>query len=148
MCSLFFRLLLQAAKDLKLSRRFIWLGSDSWANNDYVVGDGLESVASGAITIQIRSLPLDGFTQYVKSLTLAKHDPIPDDWFEEFYQDIHRCRILRSVVQRNYNRLCTGNEKMTDSMLPRDPFIFHTILAVDMIALGLNNIKKVTFNKL
>lgn len=136
------RLLLQAAKDLKLSRRFVWLGSDTWANSEYVVSDGLQEVAAGAITIQIRSMVLNGFIQYVKSLTLANHAPIPDDWFEEFYQNVHKCRILRSVVQSNYNTLCTGNEKLTDSMLPNDPFVFHMILAVDMIALGLNNIKK------
>ncbi|XP_052832771.1 uncharacterized protein LOC106868777 [Octopus bimaculoides] len=136
------RLLLQAAKDLDLVNRFVWIGSDTWGNNMYVVSNGLQETAAGAITIQIRSKVLNGFLEYVKQLTLEKHDGIPDDWFFDFYQDIHKCRLLFTDRAKNYDRICTKNEVITDDKIQQDAFIFHTVLAVEMIAIGLNNIKE------
>ncbi|CAI9740511.1 Metabotropic glutamate receptor 3 [Octopus vulgaris] len=136
------RLLLQAAKDLDLVNRFVWIGSDTWGSNMYVVGNGLQETAAGAITIQIRSKVLKGFMEYMKQLTLEKHDGIPDDWFYDFYQDIHKCRLLFTDRAKNYDRICTRNETITDDKIQQDAFIFHTVLAVEMIAIGLNNIKE------
>lgn len=135
------RLLLQAAKEQGLTYRFIWLGSDTWANSDYIVQDH-EDVAAGAITIQIRSETIERFRTFVKSLTFENRLGMPQDWFEELYQSLHQCRILNSIIIKPYTKFCTGNEKITDDMIPTDPYVLHTIISVFMMAQGLSRIEE------
>lgn len=135
------RLLLQATTEKGLNHRFIWIGSDTWANNNQVT-DGYEETAAGALTIQIRSEFSKGFRNFMKSLNFTNRKGIPDDWFEEIYQTVHQCRILTSVVQKTYTNICTGNEVFTDAMIPNDPFVLHTIIGVYQIAHGLNEIEE------
>lgn len=134
------RLLLQATTEKGLNHRFIWIGSDTWANNNQIT-DGYEETAAGAITIQIKSEFSNGYKEFVKSLNYTNRKGIPDDWFEEIYQTVHECRILSSVVQKTYNTICSGTEQFTDDMIPNDPFVLHTIIAVYQIANGLNDIQ-------
>jgi len=135
------RLLLQATTEKGLNHRFIWIGSDTWANNDQIT-EGYEETAAGALTIQIKSEFSNGFKDFVKSLNFTNRKGIPDDWFEEFYQTVHQCRILSSVVQKTYTTICTGDELFTDDMIPNDPFVLHTIIGVYQIANGLNGIQQ------
>ncbi|KAK6192475.1 hypothetical protein SNE40_003935 [Patella caerulea] len=134
------RLLLQATKQKGLTGRFIWLASDYWANSMEIV-EGYEEEAVGAITIKIRSEMVASFTNYVMSLSLTNRQGIPDDWFEEFYQRIHKCRLLTSKVRKEYPSVCNGDEKITNAMITQDPFVLHTIIAVYQIAESLNNIE-------
>ncbi|GAB1608013.1 Metabotropic glutamate receptor 3, partial [Argonauta hians] len=136
------RLLLEATKDLNLVNRFVWVGSDTWGSKNFVVSNGLQEPAAGAITMQIHSHSLEGFKNYMKGLTLENHDGIPDDWFYEFYQHIHQCRLLFMKSAKNYDRICSKDEKFTDDKMQEDPFLFHTVLAVEMIAIGINNIEQ------
>lgn len=101
------RLLLQATRDRALTHRFIWVGSDTWANSNFVV-DGLEDAAAGAITIQIRSEVVEGFRNYIKSLSFTNRLNLPRDWFDDLYQTLHQCRILNSDVQKDFNAICSG----------------------------------------
>ncbi|XP_052073187.1 uncharacterized protein LOC127711238 isoform X3 [Mytilus californianus] len=141
------RLLLQAATERQLTNRFIWLGSDTWANSETIVKD-YEYTAAGAITIQINSHEIENFKTYLKSLTLRDHKGIPDDWFEEIYQKLHQCRILNSAVSQSYSSICTGDEKITDDMVPQDPYVLHTIISVFMVAQGLSRIDECTSSSL
>lgn len=141
------RLLLQAATEKQLTSRFIWLGSDTWANSESIVKD-YEYTAAGAITVQINSQEIEKFKTYLKSLTLEDHKGIPDDWFEEIFQKLHQCRILNSVVSQNYPRICTGDEQITDDMVPQDPYVLHTIISVFIVAQGLSRIEQCTSSSL
>lgn len=134
------RLLLQAAKQRNLIRRFVWLGSDYWADSLAVV-KGLEDVASGAITIQFRSENVPSFRDYIKSLSLADHKGIPDDWFEEYYQTIHECRLITAKSPMIFPSICNDDEVITDDMIPQDPYVLNTIIATFIIAQGLNDIQ-------
>lgn len=134
------QLLLQATTEKGLNHRFIWIGSDTWANN-YFVTRGYEETAAGAITIQIRSEFSKGFRDFVKSITFSDRKGIPDDWFEELYQTVHECRILSSEIQKTYTRICTGDEVFTDDMIPQDPYVLHTIISVFQIANGLSDVE-------
>ena len=132
-------LLLQATTEKGLNHRFIWIGSDTWADNDLLTRDYQET-ASGAITLQIQSAFSRKFREFMKSVTFTDRKGVPDDWFEEMYQTMHQCRILDSVVKMSYTRICTGNETIEDYMIPQDPFVLHTIISVFQYAYGLSNI--------
>lgn len=131
--------LLQATSDKGLKNRFLWVGSDTWANNEALTKD-LEEPALGAITIQIRSEYSQEFRDFVKTITFTDRKGIPNDWFEEMYQTVHQCRILSSPVKKTFTRICTEDEKFTDGMIPNDPTVLHTIISVYEIAYGLNNV--------
>ena len=133
-------LLLQATTEKGLNHRFLWIGSDTWANN-YLLTRNYEETAAGAITIQIRSEYSNAFRDYMKSLTFNNRKGIPNDWFEEIYQTVHQCRILGSVIQKTYTNICTGSEVFTDDMITQDPYVLHTIMAVYQIANGLNQLE-------
>lgn len=134
------RLLLQATSEKGLNQRFIWFGSDTWANDMSVV-KGYEDVAQGALTIQIKSEVINSFKEFLKTLTFQNRHGLPTDWFEDIYQTMHQCRILTSAVRKTYTNICSGNEKITDAMIPQDPYVLHTIISVFMIAQGLNRIE-------
>ncbi|KAL4223423.1 hypothetical protein ACF0H5_016893 [Mactra antiquata] len=134
------RQLLQATTEKGLNHRFIWIGSDTWANNDALTKD-YEETAAGAVTIQIRSEYSLGFRDFVKNITFNDRKGIPNDWFEEIYQTVHQCRILSSQIRTTFTRICTGDERFTDDMIPSDPFVLHTIMAVYQIAHGLSDVE-------
>ena len=132
--------LLQATTEKGLNHRFVWIGSDTWADN-YLLTNKYEETASGAITIQIQSAFSQRFRNFMKSITLQDRKGVPNDWFEELYQTIHQCRILDSVIRKTYTRICTGEEKFTDDMIPQDPFVLHTIISVLTYAQGLSEVE-------
>ena len=39
-----------------------------------------------------------GFRHYVSTLTVGQHGNIPDDWFDEFWQRLHKCRLENATV--------------------------------------------------
>ena len=136
------RMLLLAAKELNLKDRFIWIGSDTWADNMDII-KGVEDVARGAITIQIRSEEVASFKQYVKELNLLNRKGIPDDWFEEFWQHMHSCRLHNSsIAQTQYSRVCNGYEIITDDKIRQDTYVLYTIISTYMVAQGINNIRE------
>ena len=132
-------LILQATTEKGLNHRFLWIGSDTWADNSLLTKDYQET-ADGAITIQIQSAFSKKFREFMKSVTFNDRKGLPDDWFEELYQTLHQCRILSSVIKKSYTRICTGDETLTDDMIPQDPFVLHTIMSVFQYAYGLSNI--------
>ncbi|XP_064620108.1 uncharacterized protein LOC135483288 isoform X2 [Lineus longissimus] len=133
------RKILQATKDLNLIGRFIWLGSESWAT-DANIPRGLEDVARGAITLEIRSEPVPGFVKWMKEITIKNTKNIPIDWLQEYLQHMFKCRIESSiVVQTQYARMCTDNERILDFMIEPDPAILHTIISAYVVAWGLSS---------
>ena len=133
------RLILEAAHQLQLVGRFTWIGGDDWANRESVT-KGLEDVARGAITIQLRSEPVPGFRKWVKELTLTNRKGIPDDWFEEYWQHTHKCRLTNSIVrQTQYARQCDQDEKIVENQVMDDPVILHNIIATYVTAWGLSS---------
>ncbi|XP_074641004.1 uncharacterized protein LOC141898799 [Tubulanus polymorphus] len=134
------RLILQACRELNLFGRFVWIGSDSWST-DYNIIRGLEEIARGAITLQVHSHVVNGFISWLRELTFTNRKGIPTDWFEEYWQHIHKCRLENSiVVQRQYNRACTRNESMKNVSIGEDPRTLRLIIATFMAAKGVTNI--------
>ena len=134
------RLVLQATKNRGQTERFLWIGTSAWGlNNNEAVTD-LEQQASGAIVLQPQSAFVEDFRDFVKSLTFAHRRGIPDDWFEELYQTLHRCKIRDAKRSLPFSTLCTKGETISDDMVPFDPSVLHTVIAVFMVAQGLNQI--------
>lgn len=73
-------------------------------------------------------------------MTFTNRRDIPDDWFEEIYQTIHRCKIMDAERSLPFSTLCSKTERITDDMVPFEPSILHTVIAVYMVAQGLNQI--------
>lgn len=134
------RLLLQAARNKDLTDRFIWIGTSAWDRSSGGSLQDLEEEASGAIILQPHSVMVQEFRDFVKSLTFQNRRGIPDDWFEEIYQTIHRCTIMDTKRPLPFSRLCNKTEIIEDSQVPYDPTVLHTIIAVYMVAQGINDI--------
>ena len=133
------RLLLQAAKNRDQTGRFIWISMAGWGEGNEAFA-GLDQQASGAIILRPRSAFVEDFRSFVQSLTFTNRRGIPDDWFEEIYQTLHGCKIEDAKRSLPFSRLCTKRETISDDMVPFDPSVLHTVIAVFMVAQGLNQI--------
>ncbi|KAK7087416.1 hypothetical protein V1264_021473 [Littorina saxatilis] len=134
------RLLLQAAKNRGQTGRFIWIGTTAWGRDNEALA-GLEQQASGAIVMQPYSAFVEDFRSFVKTLTFTNRQGIPDDWFEEIYQTMHTCKIAEARRSLPFSNLCSKRERIIDTMVPYDPSVLHTVIAVYMVAQGLNQIQ-------
>lgn len=69
------------------------------------------------------------------SLTLQDHGRIPDEWFEEFWQEQFKCHLSNSTVTLNkYDQACADNLRLSPENTNQSPYVIHTILATEMIA--------------
>ena len=53
---------------------------------------GLQLVCT-TLLFQLQNPEVEGFIAWMSRLTVADHGDIPDDWFEEFWQDTLKCRL-------------------------------------------------------
>lgn len=132
------RTLLQVAERLGHAEHFTFLAGPAWGNKPGVSG-GLDRVSAGAITLTTETYDLPDFRAFVANLTLEHHSPLPDEWFEEYFQHKFECRLSASSrVQRQFVRECLGTENTHADDLVQDPFVFHTVLAINAVAHGLD----------
>nr|XP_027220087.1 uncharacterized protein LOC113812413 [Penaeus vannamei] len=132
------RTILKVADKLDESERFTFLAGDAWGNKPSVT-KGLDRVSAGALTFTMETYDLPDFRIFVANLTLENHDPFPDEWFEEYFQNKFQCRLSPSErVQRQYVKECLGTESIHPDDIVQDPYVFHTILSINAIAHGLD----------
>lgn len=110
---------LQAIKAEGLDRRFVVIGADSWASKLSVVesfqGDAIKNFR-GSITVGFRDAFYDPFYNWLKNgFSMNNRLGLPDDWFEEFYQNVHECRLAnpKTAVRVSYSKTCLETEMMT-----------------------------------
>lgn len=140
--------MLEAQKELgkNYEGRFIWLGSDYWADSQEIV-KGYEKFAEGALTIRIHSQNVQEFKDWLGELEPSDTKGVPDDWFNEWWQHMHKCRNSSTkFIQQQYTKLCTGKEKISEDMIQQDPYVLHTIIATYVIAQALLNIPSCSAN--
>jgi hypothetical protein len=82
--------LLKAIKHLKLTNRFLIIGSDGWADRQDVVLD-YEQQALGSISIRIHSPSIKSFDDYYFSLNPFEN--LRNPWFKEFWEDKFHCKM-------------------------------------------------------
>lgn len=98
----------------------------------------LPRFGQGLLTIENQRYNLTNFYSYISSMTLQKHQPIPDTWFEEFWQHTFQC-VLNSSKRALYQfpTPCTGREKFNSTEFTISPSVLPTILGVHTVAKGL-----------
>lgn len=109
------RRILEAAKRANLVAPFHWLASDGWGKQPYIF-DGVEDIAEGAITVELKSDNIVEFDAYIGGLTPAQN--VRNPWFEEFWEDHFGC-----VLPHNHPRAYDTNATVcneTSRLLPPD----------------------------
>ena len=87
--------LLQAAKDLEVKDKLLWIGSDAWASRESVV-ENREEFVDGAIAIMPLRRILPAYNEYFKTLITKKNHRNP--WFDEYLEVYHQCTNLEEKM--------------------------------------------------
>lgn len=127
------RYILDRVQKARLSSTFTWIIVGSWANEKTLSGFG--NLLEGSFIINMHSYYVPGFREYYNGLTLENHSPIPDDWFEEFWQTTFKCHLPFSKSKRNnYSTDCTGSERLDKLDFNQDDHVFLTIEILNIFA--------------
>ena len=135
------RPILDAANELGILKQFLWIGTETWGRWTSIL-NGLENDLIGSISIAMQNTMVTRFNNFLKSLTYLNRRGVPDDWFEEFYQQIHKCKLSNAVTVYTEYLPCSLSEKVTDEKLEMDKYIIYTtIAAAYSVASGINRAK-------
>lgn len=111
--------------------------NEDWSHDQDFLS-ALPRFGQGLLTIENQRYNLTNFYNYISSMTLQKHHPIPDAWFDEFWQHTFQCVINSSKrPQFQFTTPCTGKEKLNATEFALSPSVLPTILGVHTIAKGL-----------
>ncbi|XP_067137488.1 uncharacterized protein [Centruroides vittatus] len=112
-----------------------WIITDGWSR-EIITHDK-------TIVIKTDNKELPDFKKYVSSLSLGKHDSIPDQWFEEFWQRKFQCRLSYSKsIQVQYQTECSREERLNEEEIVQAKFVSQTIDSVYAVTNGLNKYLK------
>lgn len=91
--------------------------------------------------IRPETYDVPGFREYYSGFNLNKHDPIPNQWFEEFWQHHFHCHLPQSSspLDHQFPEPCTGTESLSSKPLSQDTFVYHTVSAVTAVAESLHD---------
>lgn len=118
--------------DVGLSSRFVVLANHAWGNHRDILFHASGRKLAGVLTVSMETYPVPGFNQFLAGMSLESHSTIPDDWFEEYFQHHFECHVLGSKVsQRMYPKPCTGSEQFQLGQIEQDPYVYHTVAAVE-----------------
>ncbi|XP_054713001.1 uncharacterized protein LOC129222515 [Uloborus diversus] len=131
--------MIEAIKHSYVLARYVWVGTETWGNNPVVRNTMLEAPFD-AITLKLENHDMPGFHRFYERLTLYNHYPIPDLWFEEFWQLRFQCQLPNSKVhQKQYPSTCTGKEQLSSDELSQSEHVYQTVKTIESIAEGLHN---------
>lgn len=120
-----------------VASRFVVIGSDSWADSLTII-DGIEHHFAGAITVDFRDSFYLPFINYVKDIKYDNRMGIPDDWFEEFYQHIHRCHLTNARISlMQYDTACRTDLEITTEQVKKYGVGIRAIMATVALGKGL-----------
>ncbi|XP_031783306.1 metabotropic glutamate receptor 1 isoform X1 [Nasonia vitripennis] len=141
------RHLMEASKRMNLTGRFVFVGSDGWADRDDVVHD-LESEAWGSLSIRIHSPYVAEFDNYY--LSLHPYNNTRNPWFNEFWQFNFNCSLPVESEKDSRYKLppnfpnCTGEERLTYERYRQDPKMSFVMKSFWAMAHGLHNMLEET----
>ncbi|XP_032230983.2 metabotropic glutamate receptor 3 isoform X2 [Nematostella vectensis] len=117
------RKLLNAAERVQAEGRFSWIASDYWGTRHGLV-KGRESLAKGAITITLRSIPHTEYREYFTSLTPTNYSKA-NPWFEEFWEKNFKCKLTGN------SSTCPANTSLYKEMYidNKVPFVIDAVRA-------------------
>ncbi|KAF2361120.1 GPCR family 3 C-terminal protein [Trinorchestia longiramus] len=132
------RNLFKAAQRKNVSSRFLFIGSDGWADRTDVV-DGLEEVFIGGISVKIKSPYVKVFDEYYFNLKPLRNARNP--WFEEFWQHKFNCSLSIQDTTAPGLAPCSGNESLSERYY-QDTKMSFVMKAVYTMAHGLHNLQR------
>lgn len=118
---------------------FAWVASNSWGNRRDVT-EGTEKAGAGAITVNYIQGEVPRFRDYLLNLK-PSNMTLQNPWFDEFYQETLKCKLVNSPKSVDFKRDCKQGET-----LPKDlgmAPVRVVINAVYAMAHALNNMQKV-----
>nr|XP_027216530.1 uncharacterized protein LOC113809201 isoform X1 [Penaeus vannamei] len=133
------RNLLLAAQRNNVTSRFLFLGSDGWADRSDVVA-GLEETAVGGLSIKIQSSYVEQFDDYYFKLHPDTNTRNP--WFREFWQSRFNCSL--PGVQESDDRHpepCSGSQSLKNGY-KQDTKMAFVMKAIYTMAWGLHNMQR------
>ncbi|KFM58685.1 Metabotropic glutamate receptor 3, partial [Stegodyphus mimosarum] len=131
--------MITAIKISKVLTKYVWIGTETWGNDPMILNN-LKDAHFDAITLKIESQDIPEFKKFYEGLTLWNHYPIPDAWFEEFWQNRFQCQLTNSAgVQKQYTPICTGKERLSSDELSHNEHIYQAIKTIESIAQGLHS---------
>ena len=132
------KMILEAAKNSKFSSNFIWLASDFWGTR-FSHLEGLESIANGAITLDLHTSQdtLKPFYEYFSALLPGNNTPNP--WFKEYWEEYNKCNI-KSLSDTQLKIRC--NTSKANSILRYDAKVSFVIDAVYVFVHALHDLQQ------
>ncbi|XP_068233250.1 LOW QUALITY PROTEIN: uncharacterized protein [Palaemon carinicauda] len=129
--------LLLAAQRHNVTSRFLFIGSDGWADRSDVV-EGVEEAALGGLSIKIHSPYIAEFDDYYFDLHPDNNTRNP--WFVEFWQMRFNCSLPGVEEVASLPR-CTGNESLRNGFKQETKMAF-VMKAIYTMAWGLHNMQQ------
>ncbi|GIZ04839.1 metabotropic glutamate receptor 3 [Caerostris extrusa] len=131
--------MVEAIKLSSVLSKYVWIGTETWGNNPTVM-NSLQDANFDAITLKLESHDMPDYKKFYESLTLWNHYPIPDAWFEEFWQQRFQCQLTNSnVKQMQYTSACNGKEQLSSDELSQNEHIYQTVKTIQSVTEGLHN---------
>ncbi|XP_038078721.1 metabotropic glutamate receptor 1-like [Patiria miniata] len=135
--------LMEATRRLGLSGRFLFIGSDGWADRNEIV-KGVEREAIGGISIKPQTSYIENFDPYYFALRPNNHSVNP--WFREFWEARFKCElpqdknqsVLEEIGRKHYPKNCTGRETLAKNY-SQDTKMGFIINAIYTMAHGLHD---------
>ncbi|XP_046850286.1 metabotropic glutamate receptor 4-like isoform X2 [Xenia sp. Carnegie-2017] len=132
------RSVLEALHRNNITKQFIWIGSDGWANNLNAI-ENYEDYVQGAITLSQHVTPVVGFREYFQKLNVYEESNWNNTWLQEYWQTYFHCRLRNRYAP--FSRNCTGNESLASSPVALAP-VQTVVNAVYAFAHALHNYLK------
>ncbi|XP_078679957.1 uncharacterized protein LOC144915447 isoform X3 [Branchiostoma floridae x Branchiostoma belcheri] len=129
--------ILLAAQRVNVRSFYTWIVTSKVAG-DVDVPLAQDSVINGAVLLKVETEQVAEFDRYLETLTPESNERNP--WFKEFWQEHFQCNLPNEPVK--YPVVCSGNERLTESSLTRNPEVVHVIRAVYAVAHGLDTTRK------
>ncbi|KAG8177582.1 hypothetical protein JTE90_028303 [Oedothorax gibbosus] len=130
------RSVLEAAKEAEVIEEFLWIGIE-YSRDGRDVARVLHGVDIDFLLIRPETYEVPGFRSYYSSFSPSRHFPVPDAWFEEFWQHRFRCHLPQAPMQDVFPRPCDGTESL--GPLDQDIHVYHTVAAVTAVAESLHD---------
>lgn len=129
-----YRHLLTAFDNQGLVGSFLLVGYETWGRSTSIVS-GLESVASGSVTVEIEDESMSGYLRWLDGLDPNEFNEI--SWFREWYQEAYNCYLDASFTNK-YPIPCTGGPITSGSRYEERYHLSYVVNGVYAIAKALD----------
>ncbi|XP_076369313.1 metabotropic glutamate receptor 1-like [Tachypleus tridentatus] len=132
--------ILEIAQEANLIERFTWVATEGFGSDNRLEGILINSTLD-AFVVKLENHEIPEFRHFITGMTLTEHDPVPDSWFEEFWQHHFRCWLPSSfIVQHQYPDVCTGQERFIEANFQQDSQVYRTITTTRSIGRALRSL--------